>query len=186
MILTCAAGVRPWCKNMTNVNAKSSLISHMAMMRPKLGIVAKLEWFSIEIVVSAEGVGLGILSVQREGGATLSNFMLFNSADACPVPSWPDTDTHCHRWKLREGFVWNRKNSLTEVSQERKRKWGSIVSRWMEKLSAFREVFSPHHHSEEDQVFPAYLRTLSVRCNSFGKHWKPQTACLSSRLKVGV
>ena len=39
----------------------------MEMMRPKLGIVAKLEWFSIEIVVSAEGVGLGILSVQREG-----------------------------------------------------------------------------------------------------------------------
>ena len=64
-------------------------------------------------MVSAEGVGLRILSVQREGGATLSNFMLFNSADACPVPSWPDTDTHCHRWKLREGFVCSRKNSLT-------------------------------------------------------------------------
>lgn len=43
MILTCAAGVRPCCKNMTNVNAKSSLISHMAMMQSKLGIVAKLE-----------------------------------------------------------------------------------------------------------------------------------------------
>ena len=131
-------------------------------------------------------MGPGILSVQR-GGATLSNFMLFNSADACPVPSSPDTDTHCHRWKLREGFVWNRKNSLTEeVSQERKRKWGSIVSRWMEKVLALREVFSGHHHSGEDQVFPAYLCIVSVRCNSFGKHWKPQTACLSSRLKVGV
>ena len=30
----------------------------MAMMQqPKLGIVTKLEWFSIEIVVSAEGGG---------------------------------------------------------------------------------------------------------------------------------
>ena len=86
MILTCAAGVRPWCKNMTNVNAKSSLISHMEMMRPKLGIVAKLEWFSIEIVVSAEGVGLGILSVQREGVRRLviSCFLIPRTRARCP------------------------------------------------------------------------------------------------------
>ena len=55
--------------------------------------------------------------MSRERGCDASsNFMLFNSADESPVPScWPDTDTHCHRWKLREGFVrWrNRKNSLT-------------------------------------------------------------------------
>ena len=72
--------------------------------------------------------GWGSLVSRERGGATLSNFMLFNSADACPVPSWPDTDTHCHRWKLREGFVCSRKNSLTgEVSQqERKRKWARI------------------------------------------------------------
>ena len=65
-------------------------------------------------MVSTEGVGPQILSVQRDRGCDASsNFMLFNSADACPVPSSPDTDTHCHRWKLREGFVCSRKNSLT-------------------------------------------------------------------------
>ena len=120
--------------------------------------------------------------MSREGGATLSNFMLFNSADACPVPSWPDTDTHCHRWKLREGFVCSsRKNSLTGRGVAEETEVGRIHCFSVD--GEAREVFRSHHHSGEGQVFRAYLR---ISCNSFGKHWKPQTARLSSRLKVGV
>ena len=109
MILTCAAGVRP-CKNMTNVNAKPPLISQTAMTQAKSWVLWT-NWNDFQLKLWCQRPG--ILSVQGGGGWTLSNFMLFNSADACPVPSWPDTDTHCHRWKLREGFVWSRKNSLT-------------------------------------------------------------------------
>ena len=79
---------------------------------------------------------VSLVSREGLGGWTLSNFMLFNSADAWPVPLL--VARHRHSLSSRkvlcgapEEFI----DGGAEVSR-RKRKWvgRSIVSRWMEEL----------------------------------------------------
>ena len=132
MILTCAAGVRP-CKNMTNVNAKPSLISQTAMTQAKSWVLWT-NWNDFQLKLWCQRPG--ILSVQRGGGWTLSNFMLFNSADAWPVPLL--VARHRHSLSSRKVLCGTPEEFIdggAEVSL-RKRKWvgRSIVSRWMEEL----------------------------------------------------
>ena len=112
MILTCAAGVRP-CKNMTNVNAKPSLISQTAMTQAKSWVLWT-NWNDFQLKLWCQRPG--ILSVQRARGwvggrLVISCFLIPRTRGRCPC-WWPDTDTHCHRGSF---CVERRKNSLTAV-----------------------------------------------------------------------
>ena len=110
MILTCAAGVRP-CKNMTNVNAKPSLISQTAMTQAKSWVLWT-NWNDFQLKLWCQRPG--ILSVQRGGVGgrlVISCFLIPRTRARCPC-WWPDTDTHCHRGRF---CVERRKNSLTAV-----------------------------------------------------------------------
>ena len=172
---------------MTNVNAKPSLISQTAMTQAKSWVLWT-NWNDFQLKLWCQRPG--ILSVQRGGGWTLSNFMLFNSADAWPVPLL--VARHRHSLSSRK-FLCGTPEEFIDGGAEvslRKRKWvgRSIVSQWIHYCLSVdggvaEVVFSTHHHSGGNQVDPRACLSLF---KFFGKHRKPQTACLSSRREVGV